>query len=116
MVPLLLNAASAPAPANGAVNIGVSTNLTWLAGTNARGHRVYFGVSSNAVATATTNSPEYRGTLTSGAYTPGMLTYGTTYYWRVDETNELFTTAGPTVWSFATLGLVGACEQSESFE
>jgi hypothetical protein len=107
VVPLLLGAASTPTPANGAAGVGVTTNLSWTAGANARGHCVYFGVSSNAVAVATTNSAEFKGALASASYSPGTLSYGTTYYWRVDETNGLFTMAGP-VWSFTTLALAGA--------
>lgn len=107
IVPLLLNPASTPSPANGAANVGANANLAWTPGTNARGHRVYFGVSSNAVAIATTNSAEFKGVFTTGNFSPGTLASGTTYYWRVDETNGLFTTAGP-VWSFSTITVGGA--------
>ncbi len=101
IVPLLLGAASAPVPANGAGNVGVNSSVSWTSGTNARGHRVYFGTSSNAVAIATTNSPEFKGTFAGTGYFPTTLANGTIYYWRIDETNGLFATAGP-VWSFTT--------------
>ena len=43
----------------------LNTSLSWTAGTNATSHRLFFGVSSNAVANATTNSPEFKGNLAS---------------------------------------------------
>jgi hypothetical protein len=107
VVPLLLTAPTAPAPASGAANVGVSTNLAWTPGTNAGGHRVFFGVSSNAIAAATTNSSEFKGVYTSAGYTPPTLAFGTTYYWRVEETNGLFSAGGP-VWIFTTASLAGA--------
>ena len=107
IVPFLLPAASNPSPASGLGNVGVTTNLTWSPGANARGYRVFFGVSSNAVAIATTNSSEFKGVFADANFTPPTLAFGTTYYWRIEETNGLFATSGP-VWSFSTAVLAGA--------
>jgi hypothetical protein len=107
VVPMLLGAAANPSPSNGAMNAAVTASLSWSGGTNARGHRLYFGVSSNAVETATTNSAEFKGSLTTASYSPGPLPPGTTCFWRVDETNGLYTTTGQ-VWSFTTVALAGA--------
>ena len=60
---ILAGPASNPNPASGATSVAVNTSLSWKAGTNATLHRVYFGASSNAVANATTNSPEFKGAL-----------------------------------------------------
>ena len=82
---VLAGPASNPSPANGATSVPTNTSLTWTAGTNATAHRLFFGVSSNAVANATTNSPEFKGNPATTNYNPGPLSFGTTYYWRVDE-------------------------------
>jgi len=55
---VLAGPASNPNPANGAANVPLSASLSWVPGANATLHRVYLGTSSNAVANATTNSPE----------------------------------------------------------
>jgi glucuronoarabinoxylan endo-1,4-beta-xylanase len=99
--PVITAAASNPSPANGAYDVGVTPTLTWLAGSNADSHQVYFGYRSNAVTAATTNSAEYQGNLPSASFTPSALAPSGRFYWRVDEvagTNEI---PGPT-WTFAT--------------
>jgi hypothetical protein len=96
---VLAGPASNPSPASGAVNVAVNSSLSWTGGTNATSHRLYMGVSSNAVATATTNSPEFKGSLAVTNYTPATLAYGTSYYWRVDEMAGAYATTGA-VWTF----------------
>ncbi len=103
---VLAGPASYPFPADSAGNVALNTTLSWAAGTNASGHRLYFGVSSNAIANATTNSPEFKGALGTTNYTPGTLAFNTTYYWRVDEIAGIYATTG-TVWSFTTPLLPG---------
>lgn len=90
-----------PNPAHGATNVPVQPGLSWTAGTNATAHRLYFGISSNAVANATTNSPEFKGSLTNTNYAPGALACGTTYYWRVDAVAGVYAITGA-VWAFTT--------------
>jgi hypothetical protein len=67
---------------------------------------VYFGADADAVANATTTSPEYKGPKALGeeSYDPGQLTLNTTYYWRIDEVNGVnpLSPWKGNVWSFST--------------
>jgi autotransporter-associated beta strand protein len=93
--------ASNPNPANGATDIATNPTLTWQAGDYAVSHRIYFGANSNAVAVATTNSPEFKGTLEAGSYAPGTLASSGRFFWRVDAVG-LATSAFGATWTFAT--------------
>ncbi len=101
-----LGAVSGPNPADGAEDVKPSVVLGWDAGAVAASHEVYFGTDSDAVANATTASPEYKGPKALGeeSYDPDKLTLNTTYFWRIDEVNA----ASPdspwagNVWSFTT--------------
>ncbi len=73
-----------------------------FAGSNTTSHRIYFGYDSNAVAVATTHSPEYQGNLPGASFTPAPLASSGRYYWRVDEMAGTNATVGPT-WTFATV-------------
>ena len=53
------------------------------------------------MANATTNSPEFKGTLATTNYTPGTLASSGRFFWRVDELAGIYATTGP-VWTFAT--------------
>lgn len=99
--PVFAGSASNPNPANGAANVPLAPNLTWLAGSNATSHRVFFGYDSNAVANATTASPEYQGTRSSPSFTPATLASTGRFYWRVDELAGTNVTKGAT-WVFTT--------------
>jgi hypothetical protein len=95
-----------PSPTNGAVNITQAAILSWSPGIFGNSHEVYFGTDKEAVRNADTSSLEYKGngSLGSESYDPGKLEWNTTYYWRVDETNEANADSpwtGP-VWSFTT--------------
>jgi len=100
--PAIAGPASNPNPANGAYNVAYTPALSWLAGSNATSHRVYFGYSSNAVVTATINSLEYAGNFASVGFAPGTLASSGHFYWRVDELDGTNVTIGPT-WTFATV-------------
>lgn len=106
--------AYAPDPYDGAVLADLarasltplSVVLQWLPGTDAQRHHVYFGVDPNAVRNATTASPEHRGVkpLGSESYEADGLARASTYYWRIDEVNDV-KPGGPSagrVWSFTT--------------
>jgi hypothetical protein len=99
-------AVSGPNPADGAVDIMPSAILNWDAGAVAASHEVYFGMDADAVANATTASPEYKGPKALGeeSYDPGQLTLNTTYYWRIDEINGVNPDSPwiGKVWSFTT--------------
>ncbi len=95
-----------PDPANGAVDVKQTKVLTWTPGVYADSHQVYFGTDKEALRNADTSSPEYKGTGDLGAesYDPGKLEWDTTYYWRIDEANNVNPDSPWTgnVWSFTT--------------
>ncbi|MFB0553736.1 MAG: LamG-like jellyroll fold domain-containing protein [Phycisphaerae bacterium] len=95
-----------PEPANGAVDIKQTPVLTWTPGVYADSHQVYFGNDQEAVRNADTGSPEYKGAgdLGSESFEPGKLEWNTTYYWRIDEANNVNPDSPWTgnVWSFTT--------------
>jgi len=98
--------ASSANPRTGSVDVKQDTILTWGPGDFAESHDVYFGTDEEAVRNADTSSPEYKGTraLGSESYDPGVLEWGATYYWRVDEINNN-NSESPWVggvWSFTT--------------
>ena len=99
-------AVGSPEPANGAVDVTQSPILTWLHGVYADSHQVYFGTDKEAVRNADAGSPEYKGAgdLGSESYEPEKLEWNTTYYWRIDEVNNLNPDSPWTgnVWSFTT--------------
>ena len=91
-VPLPPSGATAPSPSSGATNVGITTDLSWTAGTGATSHDVYFG---------TVSPPPFAANRTSTTYSIGTMANCTTYYWRIDEKNAGGTTQG-TVWHFTT--------------
>jgi len=95
-----------PDPSNGAVDVKHTPVLTWSPGVYAVSHQVYFGNDQEAVRNADTGSPEYKGAgdLGSESYEPGKLEWNTTYYWRIDEANNVNPDSPWTggVWSFTT--------------
>jgi hypothetical protein len=95
--------ATSPSPANSATNVSVNADLSWTAGPNTSTHNVYFGTSSSAVDNATTSSGEYKGNQGTTTYDPGTMSYLSTYYWRIDEVNDTYsTTTKGSIWSFTT--------------
>jgi len=99
-------AVGSPDPANGAVDITQTPILTWTPGVYADSHEVYFGADKEAVRNADTGSPEYKGTGNLGAesFEAGKLEWNTTYYWRIDEANNVNPDSPwkGNVWSFTT--------------
>ncbi len=95
-----------PDPANGAVDVRHTKILTWTPGVYADSHEVYFGTDKEAVRNADAGSPEYKGAGDLGAesFDPGKLLWNTTYYWRIDEANNVNPDSPWTgnVWSFTT--------------
>lgn len=89
---VLPDQASLPTPTDEATNVSRDTLLTWTPGTAAQTHRVYFGAE---------DPPPFHGEQTNAYLSPGLLAYDKTYYWRIDEVNDVGTTTGVT-WSFTT--------------
>ncbi|MHC4537619.1 MAG: hypothetical protein ACYS6K_27110, partial [Planctomycetota bacterium] len=85
--------ASNPYPADGAMGVSITADLSWMAGAGATSHDVYFGTSS---------PPPYIGSQSLTTFDPGTMAYLTKYYWRIDEFNTCGTITG-TVWSFTTV-------------
>ncbi|MGB2864020.1 MAG: hypothetical protein WBC05_11890 [Sedimentisphaerales bacterium] len=99
-------AVSGPNPADGSVDVKPTVILSWDAGAVADSHEVYFGTDADAVANATTTSPEYKGPKVLGEenYDPGKLMLSTAYYWRIDEVNGVNPNSPwvGNVWNFTT--------------
>jgi len=93
-------------PANNATGVTQMPVLEWTPGIYAVSHDVYFGTDAEVVRNATPASPEYKGTNALGdeRFEPGQLAWETTYYWRIDESNDLHPDSPwiGNVWSFTT--------------
>ena len=99
-------ASARPNPRDRATDVIRDVILSWVAGPFAAEHDVYFGSSFDDVNTASRTAP--KGVLASQGqkavtFDPaGLLEFGQTYYWRVDEVNaapDSFIYKGG-VWSF----------------
>ena len=98
--------ASEPAPEDEATDVPADSVLTWTPGELAATHDVYLGTSFADVNDASRTNPG--SVLVSqdqadALYDPdGLLAYGQTYYWRIDEVNAApdNTIFKGSVWSF----------------
>jgi len=99
-------AVSGPNPSNGDIGVSPTEILTWDAGAVAASHEVYFGTDADAVRNADKTSPEYKGPKALGdeSYDPGNLIFNSTYFWRIDEINDVNPDSPwvGKVWSFTT--------------
>ena len=83
--------ASSPNPADESTDVPRDVVISWTPGKFADKHDVYFGTTFNDVNNASRTNP--LGVLvsqgqTTGTYDPaGLLDFGQTYYWRIDEVN-----------------------------
>ncbi len=102
----LPESASDPQPKNGAVDVPRDVALGWTAGGFAAAHDVYFGTSPADVNNAGRTNPvgvlASKGQADTTFDPDGLLDYGKTYYWRVDEVNAApdNTIFKGEVWSF----------------
>ncbi len=89
-----------PYPDYGATNVDVDVILGFRAGREAAKHDVYFSTDEQAVADGTAAVT----TVAEAGYGPLSLDLGKTYYWRVDEVNEVETpvTWQGDIWDFTT--------------
>ena len=92
--------AKEPSPAVGAVDVDLDLALGFRAGRQADKHDVYFSEDYLAVADGT--APV--STLTETSYGPLALDLGKTYFWRVDEVNDVETPSlwQGNIWNFTT--------------
>ncbi len=93
--------ASSPSPTDTATSVGVTTDLSWSAGSGATSHDVYLGTVWADVNSATTASSLFKGNQAGTTYDTGTMANDTTYYWRIDEVNA--STVKGYVWSFTTV-------------
>jgi hypothetical protein len=101
------SSARAPSPASDESDVPQDTVLGWTPGPFPGTHDVYLGTSLADVEAASVGNPLgvlAKAGLDVNSYDPpGLLEFGTTYYWRVDEVNataDHTVSQGP-VWSFA---------------
>ena len=105
MAGLIAEQARRPRPAADATDIPRDAPLSWTPGKLAATHDVYFGTVQEDVEAA--SRTDDRGVLmsqgqTATTFDPGLLEYGQTYYWRIDEISaapDNVITKG-VVWSF----------------
>ena len=111
-----------PDPSNSVIDVILSPTLSWHATRRALAHDIYFGGDLDLVAGATPESLAiYRGrqAVQMVSYNPGVLEWGKTYYWRIDEVND----ADPkspwkgSIWSFTTVDniVVAVVDDFESY-
>lgn len=91
-VPSVLPMAFLPKPDYGKTGVELAPKLTWVAGRNAKSHRIYFG---------TGNPPKFAKAVTEPFFIPAKLRPKTVYYWRVDEVTDDKGIEGK-VWQFRT--------------
>ena len=99
------NQAYNPMPAAGVTEVlRNAATLSWKGNEKAQAHDVYFGTTLADVTDAARGNP--LGVAVSVAqdantYDPGLLEFGRTYYWRVDEVRaDGVTIDGGDIWSF----------------
>ncbi|MHC4446122.1 MAG: hypothetical protein ACYTA5_26305, partial [Planctomycetota bacterium] len=86
-----------PSPADGALHADTWITLSWRPGDSAVSHDVYLGDNLEDVSNATRDSELFRSNETETFYVAGFpgfaypegLVPGTTYYWRIDEVNDV---------------------------
>jgi len=87
--------AANPSPADGALHFDTWVPLNWIPGDLTISHDVYFSDNFEDVSTGTAEA--YRGNQTESLFIAGLdgyaypegLARGMTYYWRIDEINDL---------------------------
>lgn len=95
-----------PYPSNGATDVKIDPALIWKPGVYADTHDVYFGSDFNDVnnAAAASHPNVTFANIDVNSFKPGTLELNITYYWRIDEVNDLHPEKlwKGNVWSFTT--------------
>jgi hypothetical protein len=97
--------ASGPKPENGAVDVKFTPILSWNPGQDSAQHDVYLGTDAATVTNADTSTAGiYQGRQAETSFESAKLAWNTTYYWRIDEVNDLNPDSPwkGSVWSFTT--------------
>lgn len=101
-----------PSPKNNAIEVPKDVILSWSLGSNADKHDVYFGTDANSINQASRDNPLdilLSQNQDANTYDPdGLLDYGQTYYWRIDEVNDAEAESPwkGNVWSFTVLNFI----------
>lgn len=102
----LPNPAVLVSPLNGAISVGITSNLLWASGGGLpTGYRLNFGTNGGGVTPPTTiaNNQDLGASI---SYDPPVdLATNTTYYWQVIPYNGAGSATGCPIWSFTTGGL-----------
>jgi len=91
---------SSPSPPQGATGIGITVDLSWTGGDpdgDPVTYDVYFGASSSP--------PKIVGNQSATTYDLPVLSYGTTYYWKIVSWDSHGASTGGPVWNFMTNSL-----------
>ncbi len=96
-------AAVNPKPGDGAINVSIDADLSWLEGAFATSRDLWFG--KKGAMGKIEQSPE------SASFDPGTLEFGEIYEWRVDQIGPSGTVTGRT-WTFTAAD----CMRAEDFE
>jgi hypothetical protein len=101
-----------PNPYGGQTGVNPHVVLSWVPGIYAGVHDVYLGTDFDDVndANTTVYNPNdvYKGHYDVNSFAPSNLELGQTYYWRVDEVNDVCAPGlwkGP-VWNFTVIPLI----------
>jgi len=105
--------ASEPAPASGSLDVPLDPDIAWRAGREAAAHDVYFSDDAQAVVDGAASVT----TVTEAGHGPLSLDLGKTYFWRVDEANDVETPSmwPGEVWNFTTIESL-VVEDFESYD
>ncbi|MBU2635169.1 hypothetical protein KJ841_01680, partial [Patescibacteria group bacterium] len=89
-----------PSPDSGTTDVDVDVTLSFRAGREAAKHDVYLSTDEQAVIDGTADVT----TVTEASHGPLPLDLGTTYYWKINEVNEVETTTTwqGDIWNFTT--------------
>jgi len=85
--------ASRPHPADGATGVAPDMALSWRQGRDAAVSELYLGTEPESLALLETVS--------QSVYPPAGLSFGTTYYWRIDAVGDVVWSSD--LWSFSTV-------------
>jgi len=90
-----------PKPISGGKGISRDVVLDWREGREAASHEVSFSSDKDAVI----NGTAAVDMATESRYEPGLLDFGQTYYWKVNEVNDAASTSSweGNLWSFSTI-------------
>ncbi|HUU17423.1 MAG TPA: carbohydrate binding domain-containing protein, partial [Sedimentisphaerales bacterium] len=90
-----------PIPISGGKGVERDVVLDWRAGREAASHEVSFSSDKDAVINGT--APVDMAT--ESRYEPGLLEFGQTYYWKVNEVNDAASSSSREgdLWSFSTI-------------